>query len=164
MKKQSAAYRTAMLGLLTALALILGYVERLIPVSAIPGIKMGLGNTVLLYSLYLIDTKHSWMLMALKVLLSGLLFGTGVSMLYSLAGGTLSLAAMCLVKKTGKLSVHAVSVTGALMHNVGQLCIAALLVTPRAAVYYLPMLVLTGIVCGVLTGTVASLVIKYMRH
>ncbi|MDO4493200.1 MAG: Gx transporter family protein [Clostridia bacterium] len=164
MKQRSAAYRAAMLGLLTALALILGYVERLFPISAIPGIKIGLGNTVLLYSLYLIDTKRSWMLMGLKVVLTGLLFGTGISMAYSLAGGTLSLALMSLAKKTEKLSVHAVSVIGALTHNIGQLLVAAALVTPRAAVYYAPMLILTGIACGVLTGTVAKLIIKYVRH
>ena len=159
MNRNSSAYRAAMLGLLTALALIFGYLERLVPVS-IPGIKLGLGNTVLLYSLYLIDEKHTWLLMLVKVLLTGLLFGTGVSMLYSLAGGALSLAAMCLAKKSNGLDISFVSVLGALMHNIGQLTVAALVVTTRAALYYLPILMLTGIGCGLLTGVVGRLVVK----
>ena len=96
--------RIARFGLLTALALILGLMDRAIPVSAllggfVPGIKLGLANTVLLYAVYLMDMKSSILLMLTKVLLSGFIFGSMSAILYSLAGGVLSLAVMLLIRK-----------------------------------------------------------------
>lgn len=96
--------RIARFGLLTALALILGLMDRAIPLSAllggfVPGVKLGLANTVLLYAVYLMDVKSCILLMLTKVLLSGFLFGSLSAILYSLAGGVLSLAVMLLVRK-----------------------------------------------------------------
>ena len=96
--------RIARFGLLTALALILGLMDRAIPVSAllggfVPGIKLGLANAVLLYAVYLMDVKSSILLMLTKVLLSGFIFGSMSAILYSLAGGVLSLAVMLLIRK-----------------------------------------------------------------
>ncbi len=96
--------KIARFGLLTALALILGLLDRAIPVSALlggvlPGIKLGLANTVLLYAIYLMDWRSSVILMLTKVILSGFLFGSLTAILYSLSGGILSLAVMLLIRK-----------------------------------------------------------------
>ena len=146
----------ARLGLLTAVALVLGYVEYLIPVTAIPGVKLGLANTVLLYALFLLDVKSAVLLMMLKVGLSGLLFGGFAAMLYSFAGGVLSLAVMILVKKARGVSVIGVSVCGAAAHNIAQTAVACAVVGVRAALAYLPLLLLAALVTGALTGVIAK--------
>ncbi len=150
----------ARLGLLTAVALVLGYVEHLIPITAIPGIKLGLANTVLLYALYLMDVPSAIFLMILKVGLGGLFYGGFAAMLYSLAGGILSLIVMILVKKTRGVSVIGVSVCGAAAHNVGQILIACFVVGTRAALAYLPVLLVAAVITGALTGVIA----KYVFH
>lgn len=152
------------MGLLTAVALVLGYLEHLIPVSTIPGIKLGLGNTVLLYALYLLDMPSAVLLMLLKVGLSGLLYGGVSAMLYSLAGGVLSLCGMLLVKRIPGVSVIGVSVVGAVLHNVGQMLVACLIVESKAVLAYLPILLAAACVTGVLTGVVAKYVIKGLGH
>ena len=110
--------RIARFGLLTALALILGLMDRAIPVSAllggfVPGIKLGLANTVLLYAVYLMDVKSSILLMLTKVLLSGFIFGSMSAILYSLAGGVLSLAVMLLIRKNPGRGALAAAVVAA---------------------------------------------------
>lgn len=146
----------ARLGLLTAVALVLGYVEHLIPVTAIPGIKLGLANTVLLYALYLLDVPSAVLLMILKVGLGGLFYGGFAAMLYSLAGGILSLFTMILVKKARGISVIGVSVCGAAAHNVGQILVACAVVGVRAALAYLPVLLVAAVITGALTGVIAK--------
>ena len=101
---KSAAKKVARFGVLTALAFVLGWADRAIPVSvflsgAVPGLKLGLANTVLLYAVYLMDVRSSFLLMLAKVLLSGLLFGSPSAMLYSFAGGILSLLVMLAAKR-----------------------------------------------------------------
>lgn len=155
------ARNVARFGLLTAMALVLGYVERLIPIAAgIPGIKLGLANTVLLYAVYMMDKKSAALLMLLKVLLSGFLFAGLSGMLYSLAGGALSLAAMLLLHRAKGVGVVGVSVAGGVCHNIGQIAVACFVVQPAAALSYLPILLLSGVVTGILTGLVARLVMK----
>jgi heptaprenyl diphosphate synthase len=148
------------LGILTAVALVLGYVEHLIPITAIPGIKLGLANTVLLYALYLMDTKSAVLLMILKVGLSGVLFGGVAAMLYSFAGGVLSLIVMILIKRTKGVSVIGVSVFGAAAHNIGQMIVACFVVETRAILAYLPVLLAAAVVTGILTGVIAKYTIR----
>lgn len=150
----------ARLGILTAVALVLGYVEYLIPIAAIPGVKLGLANTVLLYALFLMDAPSAVALMILKVGLSGLLFGGPTAMLYSLAGGITSLGVMLLARRTRGVSVIGVSVLGAAAHNIGQTLVACAVVGVRAALAYLPILLLAAAVAGVLTGVIAKAVMK----
>ena len=145
----------AKLGLLTAVALVLGYVEHLLPITGIPGVKLGLANTVLLYALYLLDVPSAILLMILKVGLSGLLFGGVAAMLYSFAGGVVSLIVMLLARRMKGLSVVGVSVLGAAAHNVAQLAVACFVVETRAILAYLPVLLLSAAITGVLTGLVA---------
>lgn len=109
--------RITRFGLLTALALVLGFLDRAIPLTAIlggavPGIKLGLANTVLLYAVYLMDWKSCFLLMLTKVVLSGFLFGSLTAILYSLSGGLLSLLVMLLLRKkpeAGALGVAAMA-------------------------------------------------------
>jgi len=106
--------RVAQFGLLTALSLVLGYLDRAIPVTwflsgAVPGIKLGLANTVLLYAVYLMDWKACVLLMLTKVCLSGFLFGSLSAILYSLSGGVLSLAVMLLVRRAPRAGALTIS-------------------------------------------------------
>lgn len=153
----------ARFGMLTAVALVLGYVEHLVPISPIPGIKLGLSNTVLLYAIYLMGAKSALSLMVLKVVLSGLLFAGPMAMLYSFAGGILSLAAMLLARKVPGLSLVGISVCGAVAHNIGQCAAAALVVQTRAVFAYLPVLVLAAVATGVVTGVVALYAFRALR-
>lgn len=151
------------LALLTAVAVVLGYIERFIPMpGGIPGIKLGLANTVLLYAIYLLDIKSSIILMVLKVVLSGLMYGGVSAMLFSFGGGVLSLAVMLLIKNLGgeSFSIIGVSVAGAVFHNVGQVAVAAFMVQTAALMGYVPFLLVAAVVTGVLTGIAA----KYAIH
>lgn len=156
----------ARFAMLTALALVLGYVEYMIPVApAIPGIKLGLGNTVLLYAVYMGSPLEATLLMLAKVFLSSLLFGGGFSaMIYSLAGGVLSLIAMLILCRVPKVGVLAVSAAGAVCHNLGQIIAASLMLGIGAVWAYFPVLVISGLIMGPLTGLVAKLVFRALKR
>lgn len=163
MNQRSNARMIAELGVLTAVALVLGYLERLIPITAVPGIKLGLANTVLLYALFMLDTRRAWLLMLLKVGLSGLLFGGASAMLYSLSGGVLSLCVMLLVRRAKGFGVVGVSVAGAIAHNLGQMAVACFVVQTRAILAYLPVLLIAAVVTGFLTGIVAQYTLRALK-
>ena len=114
-------------GIFTALALIFSYVETLIPVHVgIPGVKLGLANLIIVITLYKMGTKEAYILSVVRVILSGFIFGNMFSILYSMAGGLLSLGMMSLLKKTDKFSIFGVSMAGGVFHNIGQLFMAAI--------------------------------------
>ena len=155
--------RVAVSGLLIAMMLVLGYVESLIPaVSGVPGIKLGLSNGVLIFAIYMLDLPTAWTLMVLKVLLSGLLFGGGNTILYALAGGTLSMLAMTLLSRVKGMHPVTVSMIGGVMHNVGQVLVAIALLHTQQLYYYMAILMLVGLACGALTGICASSVMKHL--
>lgn len=167
MKKSSMNTKTvARFAMLTALALVLGYLEYLIPVApTIPGIKLGLGNTVLLYAVYMGSPLEATLLMFAKVFLSSLMFGGGFSaMIYSLAGGILSLAAMLVLCRIPKVGVLAVSAAGAICHNLGQIIAASLMLGVGAVWAYFPVLVISGLIMGPLTGLVAKMVFRALKR
>ena len=145
--------KTAVYGLLVALAFIFSYIEHLIPIPiGIPGIKVGLANGVTLVALYLLRPADAFVIASVRILLAGLTFGSPVSMLYSLCGGLLSLSVMWLCRHSRRFSVVGVSVAGGVCHNVGQLLLAAVLLQTSAVAWYAPVLLLTGTVIGVLIG------------
>ena len=156
----------ALSGLLTSLMLVLGLVERQFPLTvAIPGIKLGLANSVLLYALYMMGVRQSAILMLLKALMSWLIYMNMSAMLYSLGGGALSLLAMVLLSRVDGVSVVGVSALGAVFFNVGQILVAVLVLnTPQLLVTYLPVLMVSGVVTGVVTGVVAQMVMKHLKH
>lgn len=151
--------------MLVSIMLILGYVESLVPISVgIPGIKLGIANSVLLFSVYYLGVKRSLVLMLAKVLLSGFLFGNPNIMLYSLSGGALSLASMCaLVYVFRGFSPVAVGMLGAVMHNVGQVLMAMLQLQTLNLIYYMAVLVLVGAAMGAVTGFICIALFKNIR-
>ncbi len=167
MKKYSNRERTrriALCGLLIAMMLVLGFVESRIPINAgIPGIKLGLSNGVLIFAVYMLDIPTAWLLMVLKVMLSGLLFGGFNTIMYALAGGVLSMLAMTLLSKVRGMHPITVSMVGGVMHNVGQVTLAMILLHTQQLLYYMAVLILVGLICGALTGIVASSVMKHLK-
>lgn len=167
MKKYSNRERTqriALCALLIAMMLVLGYVESQIPIDAsIPGIKLGLSNGVLIFAIYMLDIPTAWLLMMLKVMLSGLLFGGFNTIMYALAGGVLSMIAMSVLSRVKGIHPITVSMTGGVMHNVGQVTLAMILLHTNQLLYYMAVLILVGLLCGALTGIVASSVMKHLK-
>ncbi len=156
--------RVAYFGVFTALALIFSYVESLIPINfGIPGVKLGLANLVIVIALYKMKLSEVFLLDIVRVLLSGFLFGNYFSILYSLAGCLLSLLVMVLLKRTGGFSVMGVSMAGGVAHNVGQLIVAALVVETFSIVYYIPVLLIAGLVTGFLIGFISSEMLKRLK-
>ena len=153
--------RVAVFGVFTALALIFSYVELLIPINfGIPGAKLGLANLVIIIVLYKTDWKEALLLSVVRIVLAGFLFGNLVGILYSLAGGILSLAVMALLKRSGAFSIIGVSMAGGVSHNVGQLIMAMLVVETYAVGYYLPVLLIAGLITGTLIGIAGREMLK----
>ncbi|MGN1166732.1 MAG: Gx transporter family protein [Lachnospiraceae bacterium] len=153
--------RVAYFGVFSALALIFSYIESLIPFSfGIPGVKLGLANLIIVIALYKMPLSQVYLLCVVKVLLSGFLFGNYFSILYSLAGGLLSLTVMAVLKKAGGFSVAGISVAGGVFHNVGQLFVAMLVVETFSVIYYVPVLLIAGLITGFLIGITAREMLK----
>ena len=157
--------KIARMGLLVALSMILSYVESLIPAFvAVPGVKVGLANIVVIFALYTLGPIEALIVSLLRVILSSFLFGSVLSLLYSLSGALLSLGGMILMKKLKILSTTVVSVTGGVLHNVGQILVACLVLETDVLLYYLPVLILSGVITGAVIGIIASLVIKRLEN
>lgn len=153
--------RVAVFGVFTALALVFSYVELLIPINfGIPGAKLGLANLVIIIVLYKTDWKEALLLSVVRIVLAGFLFGNLFGILYSLAGGILSLAVMALLKRSGAFSIIGVSMAGGVSHNVGQLIMAMLVVETYAVGYYLPVLLIAGLITGTLIGIAGREMLK----
>jgi len=147
--------RLTLSALLVAVMLVLGYIESFIPSGTIPGIKLGLSNSVLLLGLIWLGIPNTILLMLAKVVLSGLLFSGVSAMLYSLAGGVVSMLVMSLLFKL-KFGTVVTGMAGAVAHNVGQVGLAMIIVQTNL-VYYMAILMLVGLATGFATGTAAKL-------
>lgn len=157
--------KTAYMGLLTALALILSYVENLISFQpGIPGIKIGLANLAVLICLYLFGWREAMILTVVKAVVSGLLFGNLFMIAYSLAGALVSALTMIFLKKSGLFHVPVISAAGGVMHNIGQLLVALFVVETYSVVYYMPVLILSGLAAGIVIGMAAALVLPYIQN
>ncbi len=157
--------KTAYMGLLTAMALILSYVETLISFQpGIPGVKIGLANLAVLVCLYLFGWKEALLLTVVKAVVSGFLFGNLFMIIYSLAGAVVSAFTMILLKKSGWFHIPVVSAAGGVMHNMGQLAVAFFVVETYSVLYYLPVLVFAGLFTGIVVGIAASLVLPYVQN
>ena len=163
-KYHKQAQCVALCGMLLALMLVLGFVESQIPVAVgIPGIKLGLSNGVLIFAVYLLGVPTSFLLMGLKVLLSGMLFGSPSAMMYAFAGGVLSLTVMCLLSRMKGLSPIVVSMVGGLSHNVGQVAMAMIVLGTPKLMYYMAILLVVGLVTGCASGVAAYGIIGRFR-
>ena len=153
--------RIALLGLLTALALIASYVELLIPIPiGIPGVKLGLANLIIVWALYTMKPKEALAVNAMRILLVGFMFGNLSMILYSFAGAALSFLCMYLAKQSNAFSEIGVSLIGGVTHNVGQLIVAMIVLETVSLAYYGPVLLIAGLITGILIGVITKEVLQ----
>ena len=158
--------RLALMGLLASVALILSYIEALLPpiVSAVPGVKVGLPNIVIIFALYRLGVKEAVTVSVLRLASVTLLFGNPVMLLYSLAGAALSLVLMALCKRLDLFSTVGVSIVGGVMHNAGQVLVAMLLLETAEIGYYMLVLAISGTVAGVFIGLSGVGMLRALRN
>ncbi len=161
MEKTSNTKKMAVAALLAALALIFSYIEVLIPFNPeIPGIKLGIANLVIIVALYYLGTRYALLINLIRILIGGLLFSGLFGALYSLSGALVSMFVMVLLKKTDLFSVTGVSMAGGVAHNLGQILVAAFLVSNIKIFVYFPVLIISGVISGAVIGVLAYLILK----
>ncbi len=155
--------RVTFLGLAVSLALILSYVESLLPPlwAAVPGIKMGLANIVVVWLIYRFSWREAAAVSLVRVLLASMLFGTPMTMIYSVTGASISLALMALLHRVDRFSTIGVSVAGGVAHNFGQILMAMIILQTEQIGYYMLILTVTGTVAGVCVGIAGALLLRY---
>ena len=161
MKNRIRLKRVALLSVLIALAMVLSYLEALIPpIVAIPGVKLGLANSITLFALYSLGVADGCAVSVLRVLLSSLLFGNAVGLAYSASGAVLSLLMMILTKRVGIFSSIGVSVVGGVSHNIGQVLCAMAIMETAGLITYLAPLLISGTLAGIAIGAICGLLVK----
>ncbi|SFB75414.1 Gx transporter family protein [Butyrivibrio sp. YAB3001] len=151
--------KISLYGVFIALAFILSYIEMQIPAFvAIPGMKLGLTNLVVLMVLYLFDDKSAMFINIVRIIIVAILFGNAMSFAFSIVGGMLSTIMMIFLKRTKKFSTIGVSAAGGITHNIGQIITAMIVLGTKAIAWYLPVLWVTGIFSGVVIGLIGALV------
>lgn len=160
MKKEVAYF-----GVFTALAFIFSYIEAIIPFYiGIPGVKLGLANIVVVVAMYLMGGKSAFTLSIVRIILVGFTFGNMNTMIYSLAGGILSFLVMIIAKKVKCFSIIGVSILGGTFHNIGQILVAAWMVRTVGLAYYLPILLVSGVITGLLIGVLADTLVRRLKE
>ena len=157
--------KIALLGVLTSVALVLSYLEVMLPPisTAVPGIKMGLPNIIIIFVLYKFSVKHAVLVSLLRVVMVTLLFGNAMVFIYSFAGAVLSICIMSILKRINQFSVIGISVLGAVSHNVGQTIVAIIILQTKEIAFYMIPLLISGIVAGILIGILGGLLIKRFK-
>lgn len=160
----SSAQFVARVALMASLALIFSYIEAIIPYNpGIPGIKLGIANVVTVIALYKYGWKEAASVSVIRIIVAGLLFNGVFGMLYSLAGAVLSLIGMIGLKKTGLFSAIGVSMAAGVLHNMGQLFVAAALIEDLRIFFYFPVLLFSGIAAGILVGIISTMVLRVVK-
>ena len=156
--------KLTVMALTTAVAMILSFVESQIPAFvAVPGVKVGLANIAVVFALYRLGWKEAAAISLVRVVMVSMLFGSIASLFYSLVGAVLSLTGMGLLKKTERFTEIMVSVTGGILHNIGQIAMACLILETAALRYYLPFLLVSGIIAGVVVGLVSAVLVQRVK-
>lgn len=164
MNNRISTKKIALCGVLTALAMIFSYIESVIPVPIpVPGIKLGVANIAVITILYVLGVKEAIVINLLRIALTALLFGNVNSFLFSISGAVLSLTIMIIMKKLDFFSCIGVSVCGGVMHNIGQIIAAVFIMGSEAIVFYLPVLIVSGVFTGIVIGVVSGIVAKHVR-
>ena len=154
------ALKTALYGMLIALALLLGYVETMLPSLGLPGVKLGLGNLVTMTGLYTVGITGTVLVSAVRILVTGFTFGNLFSMLYSFGGWLVSILVMALCRKGNWFSPVGISILGGAAHNLGQLTVAAFVVKQVGVFSYFPVLLVSGTAAGMAIGIVGGLIVE----
>ncbi len=155
--------KIAYIGVLSALAIIFGYIESLFPIPiAIPGIKLGISNIVILFTLIKLDRKDAFFIMLIKVFVTSLLFSGFNTFIYSLLGGIFSILSMSIAFRF-KFSNIGASMVGGVFHNIGQIVAATIILGSISTLYYFPILLLSGLIVGFLIGIVTNLVLSKLQ-
>lgn len=154
--------------MLLALAVVLNIIETVIPFfnGYIPGLKLGLANTIILFVLYMYSFKEALYVSILRVLLVGIL-RTGlfsIAFFFSLGGAILSIVMMALFKKISKLSIVGISIIGSVFHSIGQILVAIVIIDTTKMIYYLPWLLAISVPTGILVGLVTKELTKYFKN
>lgn len=161
--------RIALCGMLSALALALSLMERMIPLELlipIPGIKLGLANVVTMFALLFLTPKEAYAILFCRVVLASLFAGSVTQFLFSLLGGLLALSATWLLLHWHDkcFSFYGISAASAAMHNFGQILAAMLVMQTTDVIAYLPLLLISSIPMGFVTGTILEVLHRQMRH
>jgi heptaprenyl diphosphate synthase len=158
------AKKVSISGIFATLALIFSYIERLIPLDiGVPGVKLGLSNIIVIIALYTLGTKYALGINVFRIFVGGLLFSGVFGIAYSLAGGLLSFVVMYGLKKTQLFSIVGVSMAGGVFHNIGQILMAALVIANVKIMLYMPVLILSGMITGILIGILSFNLIKPLK-
>ena len=157
--------KLANMAMLVALAMIFSYVESLMPINfGIPGMKLGVANLVTVTGMYFLEFPEVFLVVVMRILLIGFLFGNGMSIVYSLAGGILSFLVMALMKRLKGFSVAGVSIAGGVSHNIGQIIVASVVVENLKLIYYLPALLIAGTVTGFVMGMISKKLLPIVKR
>lgn len=155
----------AYIAVMISLSAVFGYFEQLIPINVlgVPGVKPGIANTISLLALFIWGPGYAYFIMICRILLLGFMFGNMYSVIFSLAGGILSMTVMWLLKRTGSFGVTGISAAGGAAHNIGQLIVAAITLNEIDLVFYLPLLTVSGIIFGSVTGILTYMLIDRLK-
>lgn len=157
--------KIAYISLLIALSIIFSYVESMIPLNfGIPGVKVGLANIVSVIALQMFGVWVSVLVIVLRVLLSGVMFGNAFSIIYSLAGGIVSVIIMAVLNKTNRFSIIGISIGGGVFHNLGQLFVACIVIEQLKLAFYGPILIISGVVMGTIVGIISKMILKRIPY
>lgn len=157
--------RITLYALLVAFCLIIGYLENFLSIvltSVAPGIKIGLSNAIALTLVCRGDIRGAWLVNVTRIALSALLFGSPISFLFSLSGGVASMLVSCALSRNKHISEIGISVAGGAVHNLFQ-CVAATFFIGVGVIYYLPVLLICGALCGGFCGVLVMLVLKKVK-
>ncbi len=169
-QQRSASYalrtkRLALCAILAALAMILSYIEALIPLPVpVPGIKLGLANLIVVIAIYKLGFRYAFIINCIRIFTAGLLFTGVFGVIYSMAGGIFSILVMYVLYRTSLFGTVGISMAGGVFHNLGQIITACLIMSNIRLMSYFPVLLISGMISGILIGIVAFLVIKRLPH
>ena len=156
--------KVAYYGIFAALAVLMGYVEFVLQ-SPVPiqGVKLGLANVIVVIAMYFMGEKSALAISVVRVIMSSLLFGGFSGFLYSIAGALVSFGAMCIVKKIKVVSIIGVSIVGGIFHNIAQITVAALVLNTKGVFYYLPVLLISGVITGIIIGLISKYCLAHIE-
>ena len=156
--------KVALFGMYIALAFVLSYIENVLSLNInVPGVKLGLANLVVITALYISNVKTAIVVSVLRIILTGFVFSSMTAIIYSLAGGILSLMIMILLKKVDRFSITGVSIAGGITHNFAQIIVAALMFKSRGVLGYLPILIISGMITGFVIGVIGANIVPRLK-